>query len=289
MRCDSHIHIIGPLAKYPQLKARNYLAGVAELSTLQRLGKARGISRFVIVQPSFYGSDNTVLLEGLDALGPLGRAVAVVDADHSDDATLADWHRRGVRGLRVNLYSALGTPKPFGHEFSAMARIARPLGWHVEVIAPIRLLVDQAELLAQSPAPVVIDHYGVYGVATPTSEEGRRLLALLELPHVWMKLSAPYRVSSNPLQTKPDPKWLAAILDRAGNRCVWGSDWPHTPPHEAQKGGDIETPYRKISYTALVDDFVAALDDADLVQSILENNPARLYDYTNEETGAKTG
>jgi len=280
MRCDSHIHIIGPLAKYPQHKARNYLAGVAELSTLQRLGKARRISRFVIVQPSFYGSDNSLLLEGLDALGDLGRAVAVVDAEHSDGATLQDWHRRGVRGLRVNLYSKLDTPKPFGHEFSAMTRIAKPLGWHVEVIVPMRLLIDQADVLAQSPTPVVIDHYGVYGAATPASEEGKRLLALLELPHVWMKLSAPYRVSSNPLQTKPDPKWLAAILDRASNRCVWGSDWPHTPPHEEQKGGDIEARYRKISYNALVDDFIAALGDADLVQSIMENNPARLYGYS---------
>ena len=279
MRCDSHVHIIGPLARYPQHKARAYLAGVAELGTLRRLGQARDISRFVIVQPSFYGSDNTLLLEGLDALGDLGRGVAVVDADHSDEAVLANWARRGVRGLRVNLYSALGTPKPFDSEFSAMVRIARDMNWHVEVIAPIRLLIDQAQLIAGAQVPVVIDHYGVFGTATPDSSEGRQLLGLLELPHVWMKLSAPYRVGDNPLQTKPDPKWLKAILACAKDRCVWGSDWPHTPPYEEQKGGEIEAPYRKISYTALVDHFLAALDDKALARAIMEDNPARLYEY----------
>ncbi len=279
MRCDSHVHIIGPLAQYPQHKARAYLAGVATLDTLRRLGKARNIERYVIVQPSFYGSDNTLLLKGLDALGNLGRGVIVVDADHSDEAVLADWARRGVRGLRVNLYSALGTPKPFDSEFAAMARIARTMKWHVEVIAPIRLLIDQAQLIAGAAVPVVIDHYGVYGDLTPISAEGLQLLALLELPHVWMKLSAPYRVGANPLQTKPDPKWLKAILDSAKERCVWGSDWPHTPPHEEQKGGDIEAPYRKISYNALVDHFLAALNDTALAHAIMETNPARLYGY----------
>jgi hypothetical protein len=33
----------------------------------------------VVVRPSFYGSDNTVLLEALDILGPRGEGVAVVD------------------------------------------------------------------------------------------------------------------------------------------------------------------------------------------------------------------
>jgi predicted TIM-barrel fold metal-dependent hydrolase len=282
MRCDSHVHIIGPLARYPQHPARNYLAGVAELATLRRLGAARDISRFVIVQPSFYGTDNTLLLEGLDELGALGRGVVVVDANDCDSEALAGWAKRGVRGLRVNLYSALGTPKPFDREFSAMAKIAQPLGWHVEVIAPIRVLVDQAGLLARSPAPVVIDHYGVYGRAAPDSDEGRPLLALLDLPHVWMKLSAPYRVGDNPLATKPDRQWLKAILARAKERCVWGSDWPHTPPHEEQKGGNIEAPYRKISYNALVDDFLSGLDDTALARAIMETNPTRLYEYAGE-------
>src|SRR5262245_38032464 len=105
MRCDCHVHIVGPVGRYPQVPTRTYLAGEASLDTLGELGAACGITRFVIVEPSFYGTDNTVLLEALDALGPDGRGVAVIDLVAKTSAMLNDFHRRGVRGLRVNLYS----------------------------------------------------------------------------------------------------------------------------------------------------------------------------------------
>jgi predicted TIM-barrel fold metal-dependent hydrolase len=63
MRCDSHVHIIGPITRYPQLATRTYLAPPASLDALCRSAAPSGIERFVIVQPSFYGADNTVLLE----------------------------------------------------------------------------------------------------------------------------------------------------------------------------------------------------------------------------------
>ena len=33
MRCDSHVHIVGPSARYPQVAERTYLAGIASLDT----------------------------------------------------------------------------------------------------------------------------------------------------------------------------------------------------------------------------------------------------------------
>ena len=63
--------------------------------------------------------------------------------------------------------------------FVPLADIAGTMGWHVEVIASIDLLLAAAEVLAHSAVPVVIDHYGVYGRATPQSEAGRRLLEIL--------------------------------------------------------------------------------------------------------------
>ena len=61
----------------------------------------------MIVQPSFYGFDNSATLDALDALGGNGRGVAVIDPNATPAETLADMHRRGVRGLRINLYSPL--------------------------------------------------------------------------------------------------------------------------------------------------------------------------------------
>jgi predicted TIM-barrel fold metal-dependent hydrolase len=280
MRCDSHVHIIGPIAQYPQVKTRTYLAPPASLDSLARAAAPRDVTRFVIVQPSFYGTDNSVLLESLDALGPRGRGVAVIDPVETSKATLEDYAARGVRGLRINLYSpGKAAPGQLAREFRAMANVAGTMGWHVEVIAPIAILAEAATLLVRTDVTMVIDHYGVYGHSRPESAAGRVLLELLELPHVWMKLSAPYRVSDDPLETRPDPAWLAAILECARERCVWGSDWPHTPAHDAQQGPDIAGVYRPLAYAALVDNFTGTLKSGELVEMIFADNPGRLYEF----------
>ena len=128
MRCDSHVHIVGPIASYPQVAERTYIAGAAPVDTLKRLGAERGITRFVIVQPSFYGTDNSATLEALDDLDGNGRGVAVIDPKDVTPEQLADFHRRGVRGLRINLYSpikAAGRRDSLGDSFSATADVAR--------------------------------------------------------------------------------------------------------------------------------------------------------------------
>ncbi len=281
MRCDCHVHIVGPAEGYPQSPARNYLAGPASLKALRQATASRAIDRFVIVQPSFYGTDNTVLMESLDALGDLGRGVAVIDAATVTGAALSDFAARGVRGVRLNLYSPMGNAdrSSMATQFAAMASLARAMSWHVEVIAPIDVLAQAADALAQAPVPVVIDHYGVFGRSDPASAAGRDLIGLLRRPHVWMKLSAPYRVSDDPIDIMPPRAWLAAILDVAAERCVWGSDWPHTPPHDAQHGPDRVIQYRPISYERLIDEFFAALGSSALADRIMDENPARLYGF----------
>jgi len=279
MHCDSHVHVIGTLAQYPQVPQRTYLASVAPLETLRQLGASRGISRFVIVQPSFYGTDNSAALDAIAALGGNGRGVAVVDVDNAPQPLLDDLARRGIRGLRINLYSPLGNSTPFDVAFAKTARVAKPMNWHVEVIVGIDTIAKHAELLARSEAPVVIDHYAVYGQQRPDSAAARTVLELLRQPHVWIKLSAPYRVGADPLATKPDAEWVKAITSRAAERCVWGSDWPHTPPNEQHPGPDQSPPYRPLSYARLVDDFRAALGSDTLFEQVMSANPARLYGF----------
>jgi predicted TIM-barrel fold metal-dependent hydrolase len=280
MRCDCHVHVVGSIDRYPQVPSRTYLADVATLDVLRRLGAVRGVTRFVIVQPSFYGCDNTLLLESLNMLGGEGRGVAVIDPE-TPQATLDDFARRGVRGVRLNLYSSAGRAdlRPLDETFATLAALAQRMRWHVEVIAALDILARYADMLARAPVPVVIDHYGVYGDATPDDAAARRLLDLLRLPHVWMKLSAPYRVSPDPLATHPDRRWLDAILACAAERCVWGSDWPHTPPHDEHQDPSVVGAYRALSYPQLVDDFVAACGSPALADRIMRDNPARLYEF----------
>ena len=279
MRCDSHVHIVGALERYPQLAERTYIADDATLKQLESVTATRAVRRFVIVQPSFYGTDNSLLLESLDGLVGRGRGVVVVNPHMTSARTLASYAGQGVRGLRINLYSPLREKAPLANRFADIAGVARELNWHIEVIAPLKMLAENAELLGSSRVPIVIDHYGVHGDIGPGQREGSALLKLLALPHVWIKLSAPYRVRPDPLATRPDANWLAAILTTAPDRCVWGSDWPHTPPHEAQMGSAVLAPYRNLRYETLVDDFIAATGSVELAERVLSDNPARLYEF----------
>ena len=279
MRCDCHVHIVGAHNSYPQLAGRTFLAAPARLDELQARAATRMISRFVIVQPSFYGTDNTVLLESLDQLGGNGRGVAVIDPTTATAETLADFSARGVRGLRINLYSRLGDDAPLAQRLAPAADCAHAARWHVEVIAATAVLADNVELLLRADVPIVIDHYGLHGNTSPNSIQGRRLLELLGEPQVWTKLSAPYRSSEDPLDTQPNTAWLEAILAVAPDRCVWGSDWPHTPPHRSHLGPEVALAYRELSYPALVDDFLSAVGSPQCAERIMRDNPKRLYDF----------
>jgi predicted TIM-barrel fold metal-dependent hydrolase len=281
MHCDSHVHVVGPISQNPQVAERTYLAGVAPLDKLIGLGRTGGIDRFVVVQPSFYGDDNTVLLNALKRLRENGRGVAVISPVSASHKQLADLHRGGVRGLRANLYSPLaGKPKePLSRLFDALTAIAHRMNWHVEVIAPLPDLLRSADCLRCSPVPVVIDHYGLYGRERPNGVDGQGLLELAGLPHVWIKLSAPYRHDKGPLNVDPDREWVEAFLRTAPDRCVWGSDWPHPPPHDTHQGADAETPYRPLAYQSLLDCFKDAVGSELRVSAILERNAARLYGF----------
>jgi predicted TIM-barrel fold metal-dependent hydrolase len=279
MRCDTHVHIVGSVGRYPQVSERTYLAGEAPLKELKRRGAPHDITRFVIVQPSFYGFDNSATLDALDELAGNGRGVAVIDPNSTPDAMLAGMHRRGIRGLRINLYSPLAAGKRMDDSFAATAAVAKKMKWHIQVIAPLPVLLKSEKLLAQSPVSIVIDHYGVYGNARPDSKDGTRLLELLRHPHVWMKLSAPYRLDDGPMSTHPDREWVRELYAAAPPRCVWGSDWPHPPEASEHKGADRAAPYRSLSYDRLVEDFIAALPSPALANQIMRDNPARLYEF----------
>ena len=285
LRCDSHIHVVAP-AGSGMVANRLYTPGAAPLHALQPVAEPLGVGRFVVVQPSFYGTDNGVTVAALLALEGRGRGVAVIDPARTTDAALLPMHEAGVCGLRINLYSTLagtgvtgtGTTS-LGGVFGATAAVAARVGWHVEVLAALPLLAEHAATLAASPAPVVIDHYGLYAGFAPDSREGEALLGLLARPHVWMKLSAPYRVEADPLAVRPDPGWLAAFLRVAPDRCVWGSDWPHTPPHEQQTGNAVPLPYRALDYADALHGFHDAVGDDALAERVMVDNPARLYGF----------
>ncbi|MCM2435933.1 amidohydrolase family protein [Agrobacterium rosae] len=279
MRCDSHVHVVASVDDYPQIPGRTFLAQSAPLETLVSNGRPHGIDHFVITQPSFYGTDNTVLLDALDALQGRGSGVIVAEPGIST-TELSEMKARGASGLRVNIYSPAAQNIGGGtDDLKAITELAADHGMHVEIIAPLAALLVHADFIRSAGVPTVIDHYGLYGKARPDDKAGSALLHLLENDHLWMKLSSPYRQPDRPQNIEPDGEWLAAFLATCPQRCVWGSDWPHPPPHDQHQGPDVAASWRALSYSGLIERFLDAVGSPHLIEEIMWRNPAKLYGF----------
>src|SRR3954453_20240266 len=67
LACDCHAHVCGPADRYPYFPERIYTPPDALPDAYWRMLTVLGVQRAVLVQPSFYGSDNAALVDALQA------------------------------------------------------------------------------------------------------------------------------------------------------------------------------------------------------------------------------
>jgi predicted TIM-barrel fold metal-dependent hydrolase len=281
--CDCHTHIFGVAEQYPFDPDRHYTPGTATIPEMRRLHARLGIERVVIVQPSPYGSDNRCTLDAareLNANGAdAGRAVVVIDDGTTEDELRA-MHEAGARGVRVNLET-----NHFSDANAAAAMLAdaahrvAPLGWHVQVYTNLAMVASLADVIAKLPVPVVLDHFAGIRAAAGLAQPGlARLMDLLAGGNVYMKLSAPHRISSQDDCADVQPI-VRALTSHRADRLVWGTDWPHPGawPGVKRSRDTIEAFHPIDDDAALAR--LAAWTDAATLQRILVQNPARLYGW----------
>lgn len=279
--CDCHTHVFGPPARFPFTAARTYTPGEASLDELLALQADLHLERVVIVHPSVYGTDNSCTVDALRRLGARGRGVAVI-ADDIAPVELDALHHAGVRGIRLNLATAgVHDPEIARRRLeAAAARVAR-LNWHVQIYTTLAMIAALQTELAAVPVPLVIDHFGgASAAAGPTQPGFAALLALVSAGKTYVKLSAPYR-SSSQRPDYGDVAALAAPLIAANpDRMLWGSDWPH-PGGGHKRGQSIEEiePFFPEDDGKTLNLLADWAPDPALRRRILVDNPARLYDF----------
>src|SRR4029077_20994469 len=100
---DTHAHIFGPSDKFPYTPGRGYTPPDAPVEKFIALNDRLGCARGLIVQGNAHGYDNRVLLDALARYPQRLRGVAITDTRIAP-ATLRDWHKIGMRGLRFHLF-----------------------------------------------------------------------------------------------------------------------------------------------------------------------------------------
>ncbi|MGV2292351.1 amidohydrolase family protein [Trinickia sp. YCB016] len=267
--CDSHFHIFGPASRYPYSSDRIYTPPDCSLEDYVALRRSLGLTRCVLIQPSVYGTDNTLLLEALKGLGNAGRGVVVLSGQESN-GELRDMDAIGVKGVRINLVDVKspGTNLPIGELHRIQDRIA-PLGWHLELLVHVDTYPGFDEALSSLEVPIVFGHMGYLSRGVSPDHAGMKsMLALLKSGRAWAKVTGPYRIDTNgpPYETAVQiARWLAK---HCMDRLVWGSDWPHVMvngpmPHDAD----------------LLNAVTDWLPEKDQQQALFSSNPANLYQW----------
>src|SRR5450756_2588588 len=105
--CDVHMHVFGPLGRYPCVARPHYTLPDGDLDHYLALMSVLGLKRFVIVQPSFYDTDNACLLDALAAAGAIARGVVMIEPDVTEQE-LDRMHALGVRAVRLDLFKRSG-------------------------------------------------------------------------------------------------------------------------------------------------------------------------------------
>lgn len=267
--CDTHAHICGPMRQFAYSERRIYTPPDAPLAAYRHLLDTLGVERAVLVQPSVYGTDNTVMLAAMAQLGPARcRAVAVV-ADEIADSELEQLNDAGVRGVRINVVDVAEGKGVL--PMTALTRLAsrvQRFGWHVEFLMHADEYPDLDRQFADFPVDIVLGHLGYMKTDKGVVNEGyRAMLRLMQRGKCWVKLTGPYRISNQPLPHADTVDYARALLEAAPERVVWGTDWPHVMVKGAMPNdGDLA-------------DLLLEWVPEGLREQVLVQNPARLYGF----------
>jgi predicted TIM-barrel fold metal-dependent hydrolase len=276
--CNTHVHVIGDLEKFPQSDQRIFTAPPAPVDEIAAMLAAMRCERVVIVNSNVYGTDNACLLDALERLGRERARGVVLNGPETPVSELRALDRAGVRALRVVIRGG-----DVSARVAATARLVEPLGWHLQVYGSGDAIAALERNFRELPVPVVIDHFGGIAASDGLGQPGfQAMLRLVGEGKAYAKLSGAHRAvgaSGSLAALTPFVKALAAANP---DRLVWGTDWPH--PHATLADAANPKPERLVGFSDIDDGEILNLlpawaPDSGLREKILVDNPARLFGF----------
>jgi predicted TIM-barrel fold metal-dependent hydrolase len=154
----------------------------------------------------------------------IARGIAAIEQSVST-SELRELNAAGFNGARFITMAKGGTPI---EHLAGVAKKIGPLGWHIEMFVPTNAWPDLYGKLRDLPVPVVLDHMA--NITPDRRADDPALTAvmkLLETGRFWVKLCG-YRVSLSGYPYADVAPVARRFVQHALERCVWGTDWPHT-------------------------------------------------------------
>ena len=260
--CDCHLHFFGPASRYRWDPATRYTSADALPETYFDVQRVLGLERAVVVSAGAYGTDYSLLAEALERHPDCLRGVILPPAEISE-AEIRRLNALGVRGMRFI------SERRFAHLPPLDPRLARrafdAAQWQVHFYPGGDLEGEAARLLAL-PNTVVLDHFAGMDANRPSLDA---LFRMLDSGKAWVKLSGPMRCTQAGFPYPDLAPVARALAERAPERLVWGSDWPHVNMVGRAMPNDGD----------LVDLLAEWVPDEALRERILVDNAAELFGF----------
>ncbi|GAA5916539.1 hypothetical protein JCM6882_003576 [Rhodosporidiobolus microsporus] len=304
---DTHQHIFD-LDKFPLAATRHFTPDFASLEQLTAFHHALGIDHAGLAHGLSFGSDISSLEYYLDHFEGTGRAYGVINLETITDEELQRLTDKGIAGIRIDFHfhkcqHDVELQKRWIKAYSE--RVAK-FGWGIQVYSPHPEFWEELTPIALSaPTPIVLDHFG--GLRTRSfveylarddpsalssassfsdlSQPGLSAIkSLLRSGKLYLKLSAPYRVSEDPSYADLEPL-VKDLVAANPDRILYGSDWPHTQPfHRRPKEIRVEDtePFVDFDDRSWAVKLKSWMSEEDFHKMMVEN-PRRLFKYTRDD------
>ncbi len=230
---DAHVHVWTPDTKrYPLAPGwRREQMRPPSFTPWQLLAHARavGVERVVLIQMSFYGFDNSYMLDVMERFPGTFSGVAVIDERDRPADTMRRLLARGVRGFRIHpgrrdLVSWIDSPG-----MHAMWRTAAETGQAICALVNPEALPLLDRMCRRYPdTTLVVDHFGRIGIDGQIRPlDLKNLCRLARHRRTYVKVSAYYALGKKKAPYADLLPMIRRVHEAFGpQRLMWASDCP---------------------------------------------------------------
>lgn len=195
--------------------------------------RPEGVGRIVLIQMSFYKTDNRYMTDCIAAAPSVFRGVAILDHEKDPDDVRQEMHRLkelGVAGFRLYAFAENVAKWPDQPGLHAIWEEAVVTKQSVCLLAdPEMLPAIEAMCIRYPETKVVIDHFARIGMKDdPTAPHLQALLRLARFSKVHVKVSAFYALGQKSAPYADMEPIISNLCEHFGaSRLMWGSDCPY--------------------------------------------------------------